>query len=357
MNIVKVHRYDLSQGMANQLSAALLGRHMRAIWHTGVSVFGKEYYFDGGVGIEDGPSGETRFGRPLEVDTFGASTKTQVEFEAWNQQQMANGNFGPNSYKLLECNCNHYTDAAIRFLMGPTHPGIAQEIKDMIPTALATPFGQMLRPMLESMTSAPTNQTGFRVGGDNGFQNPFNAFAQAANGGMSNGFGTQQRASPQQAPPQSPFTTNPFPGVGRTAVPTPSTTPATTTLKTVSLPASLKDDLDLHLAILQTDDTFTKEQRITCIKALHTICANIVADPSEGSKVSRISTASEFFKNRLGNFTSARDILEAIGFVADSDGVHLVFRGTVGYLPNVVGTLIAAERELQKGDAEDDLYK
>eukprot|EP00656_Telonema_subtile_P010420 TRINITY_DN15023_c0_g1_i1.p2 TRINITY_DN15023_c0_g1~~TRINITY_DN15023_c0_g1_i1.p2 ORF type:complete len:124 (+),score=20.79 TRINITY_DN15023_c0_g1_i1:167-538(+) len=123
----------------------------------------------------------------------------------------------------------------------------------------------------------------------------------------------------------------------------------------------MKDDLDLHLAILQTDDTFTQEQRLVCVQALITICGNIVADPSEGSKVRRISTGSEFWKNRLGSFSNARDILETLGFKEDGDDrIHLVFHGIVGYLPSVVETLKRAEIDLQKPEnaAEvDDLYK
>ena len=37
---VVLHLYDLSQGMARTMSAALLGRQVEGIWHTGVVVHG-----------------------------------------------------------------------------------------------------------------------------------------------------------------------------------------------------------------------------------------------------------------------------------------------------------------------------
>lgn len=44
MSTVTLHVYDLSQGMARQLSPAFLGRQIDGIWHTGIEVYGREYY-------------------------------------------------------------------------------------------------------------------------------------------------------------------------------------------------------------------------------------------------------------------------------------------------------------------------
>ena len=41
--------YDLSRGMATSMSQAILGMRIDGIWHTGLRVFGKEYYFGGGI--------------------------------------------------------------------------------------------------------------------------------------------------------------------------------------------------------------------------------------------------------------------------------------------------------------------
>lgn len=52
--------YDLSQGMAAQFSKALVGKQIDGIWHTGIVVYGKEYYFGGGISYD--PPSRTPFG-------------------------------------------------------------------------------------------------------------------------------------------------------------------------------------------------------------------------------------------------------------------------------------------------------
>ena len=46
---VVLHMYDLSQGIAKQLSSALLGKEFKAVYHTGVVVYGIEYYYGAGI--------------------------------------------------------------------------------------------------------------------------------------------------------------------------------------------------------------------------------------------------------------------------------------------------------------------
>ena len=41
--------YDQSHGMATAMSQAILGMRIDGIWHTGVVIFNKEYYFGGGI--------------------------------------------------------------------------------------------------------------------------------------------------------------------------------------------------------------------------------------------------------------------------------------------------------------------
>ena len=42
--------YDLSNGMAKNLSMAMTGKYIAGIWHTSVIVYGKEYAFGQGIG-------------------------------------------------------------------------------------------------------------------------------------------------------------------------------------------------------------------------------------------------------------------------------------------------------------------
>jgi len=46
---VQLAVYDLSRGMAAQLSGRILGQTIEGIWHTGIRVYNKEFYFGGGI--------------------------------------------------------------------------------------------------------------------------------------------------------------------------------------------------------------------------------------------------------------------------------------------------------------------
>lgn len=48
---VKLYVYDLSNGLARQLSLQLTGKQINGIWHTSVVVFGKEIFYGQGVCI------------------------------------------------------------------------------------------------------------------------------------------------------------------------------------------------------------------------------------------------------------------------------------------------------------------
>lgn len=62
---VHINIYDITQGMARNLSPMFLGKLIDGVWHTGVVVYGKEYYFGGG--ICNGPPSQTPFGTPTKV--------------------------------------------------------------------------------------------------------------------------------------------------------------------------------------------------------------------------------------------------------------------------------------------------
>ena len=66
---VLLHLYDLSNGMARTMSAALLGKQIEGIWHTGVVVHGIEWYFGGGV--QRSAPGRTPYGAPVRVIPLG----------------------------------------------------------------------------------------------------------------------------------------------------------------------------------------------------------------------------------------------------------------------------------------------
>lgn len=56
--------YDLSRGLARQMSLGLLGFQLDAVYHTSIELQGREYVYDGGI-ISIVP-GTSHLGQPLE---------------------------------------------------------------------------------------------------------------------------------------------------------------------------------------------------------------------------------------------------------------------------------------------------
>lgn len=56
--------YDLSRGLARQMSMGILGFQLDAIYHTSVELNGREYVYDGGI-IAIMP-GSSHLGQPME---------------------------------------------------------------------------------------------------------------------------------------------------------------------------------------------------------------------------------------------------------------------------------------------------
>jgi hypothetical protein len=141
---VIVYQYDLTQGMAKAMSRGLIGKQVDGVWHTGVCVFGKEYYYGGGICV--GKPKKTPYGYPVKELDFGYTTKTEADLKAYIKS--INNQFTMNTYNILNHNCNHFTDAALYFLVGKHLPdSILKQHEEL----LNTPMGQMVRPLLERM--------------------------------------------------------------------------------------------------------------------------------------------------------------------------------------------------------------
>ena len=72
-------QYDLTDGKATKFYKFMTGKDLEAIWHTSLVVYGREYYFGGG--ICKGMPRATPYGYPIKESVFGKTTKTKKEFE------------------------------------------------------------------------------------------------------------------------------------------------------------------------------------------------------------------------------------------------------------------------------------
>ncbi|XP_064612041.1 uncharacterized protein LOC135476036 isoform X2 [Liolophura sinensis] len=153
---VKLYIYDISKGMARGMSMALLGKQIDGVWHTSVMVYGQEFYFGGG-GIESCPPMGTILGQPDSIQDMGTTQVPQEVFRDYLQELSASA-FRPECYHLLEHNCNTFSSEVCQFLTGKDIPS---HITSLPAEVMTTPFGQMLKPLLDSMSVTP--EGGHRV--------------------------------------------------------------------------------------------------------------------------------------------------------------------------------------------------
>ncbi|GBG67432.1 hypothetical protein CBR_g567 [Chara braunii] len=141
---VVLHVYDLSQGLARQLSGTFLGKVIDGIWHTGIVVYGKEYWYGGG--IQSAAPGHSPYGRPVQTVTLGY---TQVPEELFREflAEMSE-RYTPEAYNLMSHNCNNFSDEVANLLVGRGIPdyivGLPQEVLD-------SPMGALIAPMIQQL--------------------------------------------------------------------------------------------------------------------------------------------------------------------------------------------------------------
>ncbi len=182
MTTVALNVYDLSHGMARTMSLQFLGRQIDYVPHTGV-VFGAgtagavEYFFGGGIQMLPPHEVVRAFGlRPVQTQTLGVTRKTREEFHAWINS--VRHLYTEQTYDLFKHNCNNFSDAAAKFLLGGT--GIPAAIIDLPRQVLETPIGQMIAPMLSQQMTQMNSQVSAAGGNFNGGVGGLSAPAAAA---------------------------------------------------------------------------------------------------------------------------------------------------------------------------------
>ncbi|XP_010552057.1 PREDICTED: desumoylating isopeptidase 1-like [Tarenaya hassleriana] len=141
---VTLNVYDLSQGLARQLSTTFLGKAIDGIWHTGVVVYGNEYFFGGG--IQSLPAGRTPYGTPVRVIELGETHVPNDVFEMYLQE--ISPRYTAETYSLLSHNCNNFSNEVSQFLVGK---GIPDYILQLPNEVMNSPMGGLIMPMIQNI--------------------------------------------------------------------------------------------------------------------------------------------------------------------------------------------------------------
>ena len=143
--------YDLSRGVARCVSGQILGKHVDAIYHCGIEVYGVEYWF-GSKGIQAAVPGV--FGTMNGLSTIAIhetfTRKPQYEFEAFLRSVSCR--YAASNYNLATNNCNNFANACTSFLTnGNRIPAYILWQPREIATA---PRAAQLMPLLTQVTQA-----------------------------------------------------------------------------------------------------------------------------------------------------------------------------------------------------------
>jgi len=149
---VLLNVYDLSQGLARQLSTSFLGRAIEGIWHTGIVVYGNEYYYGGG--IQHTSVGKTPYGKPVKIVELGITHLPKEVFEEYLQE--ISPRYTAETYSLLHHNCNNFSNELAQFLVDCSIPEFILRLPEEV---MNTPMGALLLPMTQQL------ETTLRYGG------------------------------------------------------------------------------------------------------------------------------------------------------------------------------------------------
>lgn len=112
---VELAMYDLSGGAASWIPSAFLGQKCEGVWHTGVRVYGKEYWY-GGYIFEQEDFSLVPFGTPTRVVRLGTTLVGEAKFQQFMYSELT-GNFRPRNYDVLMNNCNAFSNEVVQFLL------------------------------------------------------------------------------------------------------------------------------------------------------------------------------------------------------------------------------------------------
>eukprot|EP01071_Lankesteria_metandrocarpae_P000500 Lankesteria_metandrocarpae@DN1067_c0_g1_i1.p1 len=194
---VQLRIYDISLGVAAELSPMLLGKRIGGIWHTGVHVYGLEYFFGGGILSMPPEELERSYNmNPKRVLSLGFTQKTKSEFH----KQLAEWTpkFTEKTYDLINWNCNHFTNECAKFLIAQEIPKEYLHQHDEVKN---TPLGSMILTWLQTAQKGMQDQMS-RVGSRSlfsaGSANPYLLSPSEESSSQSGAAGSSSRSNSRQ---------------------------------------------------------------------------------------------------------------------------------------------------------------
>lgn len=116
--------------------------------HTGVVVYGNEYFFGGG--IQHVAAGTTQYGRPIRTIELGETHVPKDVFEMYLEE--IRPRYTAESYNLLAHNCNNFSNEVAQFLVGK---GIPDYILQLPNEVLNSPMGGLISKSLVTCKGSP----------------------------------------------------------------------------------------------------------------------------------------------------------------------------------------------------------
>jgi desumoylating isopeptidase 1 len=120
--------------------------------HTGVVVYGNEYYFGGG--IQSSPAGTTQYGRPMRAVDLGVTHVPREVFEDYLRDIAPR--YTAETYRLLTHNCNNFSNEVAQFLVGA---GIPDYILSLPAEVMSSPMGPLIMPMVQNLEATLRSNT------------------------------------------------------------------------------------------------------------------------------------------------------------------------------------------------------
>lgn len=105
--------------------------------HTGIVVYGNEYYFGGG--IQHDPAGRTPYGKPMRSIDLGTTHVPKDVFEMYLEE--ISPRYTAETYSLLSHNCNNFSNEVAQFLVGATIPDYILDLPNIV---MSSPMGALV---------------------------------------------------------------------------------------------------------------------------------------------------------------------------------------------------------------------